>query len=170
MLLFCFLQLQTTRTKYLSLLLWYLQRELWWKSPAIILYPMLTTSSGTFISQDMHRNSLLRAQGLLNRDATTWPMNDSLHHCSSLRCRWQMLPLITVLWKTQRQRTCAESSKNKFTPFPEDWKERTTTTLYLICCSTRFSTWSCYQKNLVQTQNILAQYIFPYMENIWKSD
>ena len=83
------------------------------KFPVITLYPMFMASSGTFTSQDLHQDSSLRAQSLLNRDATTWHMRGSLHHCSSSRCSRQMRGFTIVLWGAQKQGIHEELNRNK---------------------------------------------------------
>ena len=105
--------MQRASSKYFSLLLWTLWRELWQKFPVITLYPMFKTSSGTFTSQDLHQDPSSRAQSLLNRDATTWHMRGSLHHCSSSRCSRQMRGFTIVLWGVQKQGIHEELNRNK---------------------------------------------------------
>ena len=87
--------------------------EVWQRFPVITLCPMFMASSCTFTSQDLHQDSSLRSQSLLNRDATTWHMRGSLHHCSSSRCTWQMQGFTIVLWGTQKQGIHEELNRNK---------------------------------------------------------
>ena len=47
------------------------------------------------------------------RDATTWHMRGSLHHCSSSRCSRQMRGFTIVLWGTQKQGIHEELNRNK---------------------------------------------------------
>ena len=47
------------------------------------------------------------------RDATTWHMRGSLHHCSSSRCSRQMRGFTIVLWGTQKQSIHEELNRNK---------------------------------------------------------
>ena len=105
--------MQRARSKYFSLLLWTHWRELWQKFPVITLYSMFKTSSGTFTSQDLHQDPSSRAQSLLNREATTWHLRGSLHHCSSSRCRRQMRGFTIVHWGTQKQGIHEELNRNK---------------------------------------------------------
>ena len=90
---------------------------------------MLMTSSGTFTSQDLHQDSSSRAQSLLNRDATTWHMRGSLHHCSSSRCSRQMRGFTIVLWGVQKQGIHEELNRNtERSEHLQDVEERRTIT------------------------------------------